>query len=166
MLVSLRSAFRLKLDHTAAGSAVNLAPNSNGQARYMHRCNHQMRTAKSVKATLCLLIAFVLACAADPLAAQDAIGSLKRVKGDVVVQRADQRIKAENGTTLYHGDRLITGKNAYAYVEIAGTAPLAVGSETEVSLDRFASGGKPVARLSAPRLVQGLASFLALNRQR
>jgi hypothetical protein len=119
-----------------------------------------------VKATLGVIMALMLACATAALAAQDSIGAVKRAKGDVVVERTGERIKAEKGTPLYHGDRLITGKGAYAYVEIPGTAPLAVGPETEVPLDRFATGGNLMSRLSAPRLVQGLASYLALNRQR
>ena len=115
---------------------------------------------------LCMTMAFVLACANAALAAQESLGAVKRAKGDVVVQRAGERIKAEKGTTLYHGDRLITGKGAYAYVEIPGAAPLAVGPETDVSLDRFSGDGKQIARHSAPLLVQGLASYLAVNRQR
>jgi hypothetical protein len=132
----------------------------------MHRCYHQIGRIKSVKATLGVIMALMLACATAALAAQDSIGAVKRAKGDVVVERAGERIKAEKGTTLYHGDRLITGKGAYAYVEIPGTAPLAVGPETEVSLDRFWADGKLVAKHSAPRLLQGLASYLAVNRQR
>jgi hypothetical protein len=119
-----------------------------------------------VKATVFMIMALVFACATAPVAAQDAIGSVQRAEGDVLVQRGGERIKAEKGTILYQGDRLITGKSAYAYVEISGAAPLTVGPETDVSLDRFASGGKNMARLSTPGLMEGLASYLAVNRQR
>lgn len=119
-----------------------------------------------MKATVFMIMALVFACATAPVAAEDAIGSVQRAEGDVLVQRGGERIKAEKGTILYQGDRLITGKSAYAYVEISGAAPLTVGPETDVSLDRFASGGKNMARLSTPGLMEGLASYLAVNRQR
>ena len=107
-----------------------------------------------------------LALAASMAVAQDTIGQVKRAKGDVVVERAGQTLKAEKGTPLQRGDRVITGKSAYAYVEMRGAAPLAIGPETTVSVDRFRGDDKRIAHRSAPRLLQSLASYLALNRQR
>jgi hypothetical protein len=117
-----------------------------------------------------MIVALVLACASTAVAAQDTIGFVKRANGEVFVQRGGERIKAEKGTPLYRGDRVLTGRSAYAYLEVQGAAPLAIGPETDVSVDRFSGDNKQdnkqVSRHSAPRLVQGLASYFALNRQR
>jgi hypothetical protein len=51
-------------------------------------------------------------------------------------------------------------------VEMRGAAPVAIGPETDVALDRFAADEKRVVSRSAPRLLQSLASYFALNRQR
>ena len=113
---------------------------------------------KGAAAALLLLVA-------TAVLAQEGIGVLKRYRGDVAIERGGMRLKAVKGTELQRGDRLITGDKAYAYVEMRGTGPLAVGPETEVALDRFAGETKRVTH-RAPRLLQGLASYLALNRHR
>jgi hypothetical protein len=119
-----------------------------------------------VKSTLIMLLATALAFVATSAAAQEAIGVLKRTKGDVAIQRGNVRIQAPKGSELQRGDRIVTSKNGYAYVQMRGAAPLAIGPETEVSLDRFAGDDQRVLHRSAPRLLQGLASYFALNRQR
>jgi hypothetical protein len=111
-------------------------------------------------------VALMLALAAAAVAAQDVVGVVKRSKGDVAIERGGLRIAATKGTELHRGDRLVTSKDAYAYVDMHGAAPLAIGPETMVSVDRFSGDDKHVARRSAPRLLQSLASYLALNRQR
>jgi hypothetical protein len=113
-----------------------------------------------------MCIALVLADVTGALAAPENVGLVKRANGDVFVQRAGERMKADRGTPLFHGDRLVTGKNAYAYVEIRGAAPLAIGPDTEVAVDRFSGDEKQGARRSSPGLLESLASYLALNRQR
>jgi hypothetical protein len=121
---------------------------------------------KRVMGTLKAALAALLVLTATSVAAQDGIGLVKRSKGDVVIQRQGVRVPAVKGTELYRGDHLITSKDGYAYVEMRGAAPLAIGPETDVALDRFVSDEKRVANRSAPRLLQSLASYFALNRQR
>ena len=110
--------------------------------------------------------ALALAIVATSTLAQEAIGILKRSRGDVAVERAGVRVSAMKGMELRRGDRLVTAKGGYAYVELRGTAPLAVGPETQILLDRYAVDEKRLADRSAPRLLQSLASYFALNRHR
>ena len=119
-----------------------------------------------VTRTLYMLMFLGIAFAAGNALAQDTIGVVKRASGEVLIERAGATMKAGKGTPLQHGDRLTTGKDAYAYVDMHGAAPLAIGPETTVSLDRFSGDDKRVVHRSGPRLLQSLASFLALNRQR
>ena len=116
--------------------------------------------------TFKVAVAALLMLAATAVAAQDVIGLVKRTKGDVTIDRQGVRVRAGKGTELYRGDHLITSKDGYAYVEMRGASPLAIGPETDVLLDRFASDEKRTVSRSAPRLLQSLASYLALNRQR
>jgi len=116
--------------------------------------------------TLKVAFAALLALATTSVAAQDVIGVVKRAKGDVAIERAGARVPAAKGTELRRGDHLITSKDGYAYVDMRGAAPLAVGPEAYVTLDRFAGDENRTANRSAPRLLQSLASYFALNRQR
>jgi hypothetical protein len=116
--------------------------------------------------TLKVALAALLVLTATCVAAQDVIGVVKRSKGDVAIERAGVRMQAAKGVELYRGDHLITSKDGYAYVEMRGATPVAVGPETDVALDRFAGNPNRVANRSAPRLLQSLASYFALNRQR
>jgi hypothetical protein len=119
-----------------------------------------------VKATRYIVLTLGLALGAATALAEDTVGVVKRAKGDVMIERAGQTIKAEKGTPLQHGDHLTTGKGAYAYVDMHAAAPLAIGPDTTVAVDRFAGSNTHLTRRSAPRLLQSLASYLALNRQR
>jgi hypothetical protein len=113
-----------------------------------------------------LAAATALAVLAASAYAQQAIGVVKRSKGEVRVQRAGAQLTVAKGTALQRGDRLLTGRDGYAYIDIHGAAPIAVGPETNVALDRFAPDDKRVSQRTAPRLLQSLASYLALNRHR
>jgi hypothetical protein len=116
--------------------------------------------------TLKVSLAALLVLTAMSVAAEDAIGLVKRTKGDVMLERQGVRARAAKGTEVYRGDHLITSKDGYAYVEMRGAAPVAIGPETDVALDRFAADEKRAVSRSAPRLLQSLASYFALNRQR
>lgn len=124
-----------------------------------------MGTSRKVLLGLTVATALTL-LAASAHSQQQSIGVVKRIKGEVLVQRAGAQLPVAKGTELRRGDRLLTGRDGYAYIDIHGAAPIAVGPETNVGLDRFVPDEKRVTARSAPRLLQGLASFLALNRHR
>jgi hypothetical protein len=124
------------------------------------------RTGASRKILMGLAVAAALALLAASAHAQQSIGVVKRSKGEVLVQRAGAQLPVAKGTELQRGDRLLTGRDGYAYIDIHGAAPIAIGPETSVGLDRFVPDEKRVTSRSAPRLLQGLASFLALSRHR
>ena len=115
-----------------------------------------------------LSIAFTaaLALTATCALAQEPIGVVKRSQGHVVIERAGVPIAPKHGTEVHRGDRLVTGADGYASINMRRAAAISVGPHTEVALDRFAAEDKPVATRTAPRILQSLASFLAVNRQR
>lgn len=110
-------------------------------------------------------VAALLALLATSALAQDPIGIVKRIKGDVVIDRAGVQVAPVAGTEVFRGDRLITGAAGYASISMHRAASLAVGPDTAIALQRFAPADKVVEK-PAPRILQSLASFLAVNRQR
>jgi hypothetical protein len=119
-----------------------------------------------VKSKLRIVLAGALALTSVCTYAQETIGVVKRSQGHVVVERAGVPIALKQGTEVQRGDRLVTGADGYASINMRRAAVISVGPHTEFALDRFAAEDKPVASRAAPRILQSLASFLAVNRQR
>jgi hypothetical protein len=119
-----------------------------------------------VKSKLSIVFAGALALTSVCGYAQEAIGVVKRSQGHVVIERAGVPIAPKHGTEVHRGDRLVTGADGYASINMRRAASISVGPHIEVALDRFAAEDKPIAARPAPRILQSLASFLAVNRQR
>ena len=94
------------------------------------------------------------------------IGVVKRSSGQVALERGDVQLPASAGTEVLRGDRLVTGPDGYATIHMRITGHVTVGPQTEVPLDRYAGDPQPVAKKRLPAVIEGLASFLAVNRQR
>jgi hypothetical protein len=120
----------------------------------------------TVKDTLKFVLAAVFGLLAASSLAQEVIGVVKSSKGDVVIERAGVQVTPTRGTEVHRGDRLITGSGSHATVAMRRAAPVSIGPDNNVALDRFAAGEIPVVKRPAPAILQGLASFLAVNRQR
>jgi hypothetical protein len=118
-----------------------------------------------VKTNLTVTLATALAFFATSALA-DAIGVVKRAKGPVTIERSGVQVRAQPGAELQRGDRIITGQDGYATVSMRRTAPLTIGPANDVALDRYAADSMPVVKRPAPPILQSLASFLAVNRQR
>ena len=112
------------------------------------------------------LLAAALAIAAASALADEPIGVIKRSKGDVRIERAGEHIPGAKGTLIQWGDRVITGPDAYASVTMRRTAPITLGPGNDVVLDRYAADERPTVKRPAPPILQSLASFLAVNKQR
>ena len=110
--------------------------------------------------------AVALALAATTSLAHVTIGVIKRSYGHVVLERGTHQIVPRAGTEILRGDRLITGDNGYASISMRRAASVSVGANSAVPLDRYAADAAPVVSKPAPRILQSLASFFAVNRQR
>lgn len=86
--------------------------------------------------------ALALACLAAlplaPAAAQETAGVVKIARGDVRIQRADQTLAAGVGTTVLAGDVLRTGSESSAGVTLKDDTRVALGANSQVSLDKYA----------------------------
>lgn len=111
-------------------------------------------------------VAAILAVFGSAALAQDAIGVVKRSHGEVSIDRGGVQLPSTPGLEIQRGDRLITGADGYASISMHRAASVSIGPGTAVALDRYAAEDLPVAQKPAPRILQGLASFLAVNKKR
>jgi hypothetical protein len=112
-----------------------------------------------------IVLTAALALTAMSASAQDYVGVVKRSSGQVLIEREGVKLAPSAGTEVMRGDRVITGSDGYAHITLHGAAPLSISPDADVSLDRFAAGPISTQR-TVPGLIQRLASFLAVNRQR
>lgn len=79
-------------------------------------------------------------------------GRIERTRGKVVLMRGSARLTAAAGRTLYAGDRLTTGRNAWAIIRL-GTHLIKMGPETSMMVKEAAkSNDKYRIRLDLGRL--------------
>ena len=119
-----------------------------------------------MKVEVMIAAAVMLALGATAAVAEETIGVIKRTQGQVVLERGTVQMTARPGTEIERGDRLITGEDGYASISMKRAASLSVGAKSAVPLDRYAADAPPVVRRPPPGILQSLASFLAVNRQR
>lgn len=108
----------------------------------------------------------VLVLFATAALAQDDIGVVNRSRGEVIIERGGVQVTPASGQAVQRGDRLITGADGYASISMHRAASVSIGPDTAVALDRYAAEDAPLAQKPAPRILQGLASFLAVNKKR
>jgi len=112
-----------------------------------------------------LIVATLLLLLATSALAQERLGVVKRVQGNVVIDRAGMQMEPKPGTAVLRGDRLITGPDGHVNIKLHTAGSLSIGHDTAVLPERYVPDQKAVQR-PAPAILQGLASFLAVNRQR
>lgn len=119
-----------------------------------------------MKLILNVAVAAALGLLTASSVAEEVIGVIKNSKGQVMIERDGVRMTPVRGSEIHRGDRVITGPDGVATIAMRRAAPVSVGPQNDVTLDRFAAGEVPIVKRPAPAILQGLASFLAVNRQR
>lgn len=102
----------------------------------------------------------VIAFMATSALADEAIGVIKRTSGQVILERAGVQIPPTAGTQVQVGDRVITGPDGAASVAIRGAAPVRVGPDADVALDRFVRNQRPVVQRMMDPIITGVASLM------
>lgn len=113
-----------------------------------------------MKAHLTVALAAVLSLTAASALAEDTIGVVTRAKGPVTIERSGTPMPATPGLEIQRGDRVVTGPNGYTSISLRGTAPLSVGPEADVGLDRFVRDQRPVVERFVQPIIQGVASLM------
>lgn len=89
------------------------------------------RFHKAVAATTLLLPA-IFAYAGD-----ESIGTIKTLKGDVLIEREGQALEAAPGQKLFSEDSLRTGSDSAAGILFLDDTRISIGANTKIDLDRF-----------------------------
>ena len=83
------------------------------------------------------LLGLAALCGAWPIAAQEAAGTIKSLRGQTTLERAGVRRPAKVGEALQEKDRLRTGEDGQASVALRDQSLLAIGPRADVDLSRF-----------------------------
>lgn len=92
--------------------------------------------ASGAIAGVVLLLAFLLA-AFPAVAADETIGSVKKVSGEVAVVRDGQRTPARPGFKLRSGDTLETGLDGLLGVVLRDDSLLSLGPSSRIAIEKF-----------------------------
>ena len=83
------------------------------------------------------LLAALLALPATPLLASEPAGTVKRVTGQVQVERGAERLKAEPGMTILVADKVRTGSDGAVGITLRDETLLSAGANSLLVLDKF-----------------------------
>jgi hypothetical protein len=114
-----------------------------------------------VKAPAKIGFTLVIAFMATSAFADEAIGVITRTTGQVAIERAGVPLPPAPGTEVQRGDRVITGRDGQVSVAMRGAAPVTVGPEADVALDRFVRDQRPVVRRMMDPIITGVASIMS-----
>jgi hypothetical protein len=112
-----------------------------------------------------LIVGISAALFAASAFAQEPLGIVKRTQGHVMLDRGGLQTPPQPGTPVLRGDRLITGPDGHVSIKLHTAGSLSAGPDTVVAPERYVPDRQAVVK-PPPAILQGLASFLAVNRQR
>ena len=73
--------------------------------------------------------------------AQDAVGTVKSVRGDVRIERQGRALLAKAGDAVQPRDRIVTGVDSGAGIGFVDQSSIAVGAKSDVDLTRYSFNG-------------------------
>jgi hypothetical protein len=114
-----------------------------------------------LKTHLTIALAAVLALLATfAVAAEEPIGVVKRSTGQVTIERSGTQLPAVQGVEVQRGDRVLTGPDGYASINLRGTAPVSIGPDADVDVGRFVRDQRPMVNRFMDPLIAGVASLM------
>ena len=72
-----------------------------------------------------------------PVKAEESVGVIKTMSGDVTISRAEESIKAKLGDVVYAQDELITASDSSVGLLLHDDARVSMGADTVMKLDQF-----------------------------
>jgi hypothetical protein len=110
---------------------------------------------------LSLLFLFVMLFAAIANASDEASGSLRNCKGDVVIERNGTFVKAVDGTSVYSKDTVKTGADGSVGIIFKDNSRISLGPNSRLDLKKFVF--KPALKqfTMVNKLAKGTASFVS-----
>lgn len=93
------------------------------------------------KHTLKIWMPVLMAVAAAGVAAQDAVGTVKSVRGDVRIERGGRALPVRAGDAVQARDRIITAADSGAGIGFVDQSSIAIGPRSDVDLSRYSFNG-------------------------
>jgi len=108
-----------------------------------------------------LILVFLGCFTGMALAEQDVAGSVKLVKGDVIIIHNGENVKAESGWRLFQDDTLKTGSDGSMGVIFRDNSTLSLGPDTTIVIDEFIFSPIEGKLGMVNRMAKGTAVFLS-----
>jgi hypothetical protein len=110
---------------------------------------------------LSLLLLFVVLLPTIVNASDESAGSLRKTKGDVLIERNGNSVKAEDGIPVYPNDTVRTGADGSVGIIFKDNSRISLGPNSRLDLKKFVF--KPVQGQFSMvnKLTKGTASFVS-----
>ena len=110
---------------------------------------------------LSLFLLFVFLSATVVNASEESSGSLRKKKGDVLIERSGNIVKAENGTPVYPRDIVRTGADGSVGLIFKDNSRISLGPNSRLDLKKFVFKPAQGQFSMVNKLAKGTASFVS-----
>ncbi|MFI5294423.1 MAG: FecR domain-containing protein [Thermodesulfovibrionales bacterium] len=110
---------------------------------------------------LSLLLFFVVLLATVVNASDESAGSLRKKKGDVLIERNGNIVKAEDGTSVYPNDTVRTGADGSVGIIFKDNSRIGLGPNSRLDLKKFVFKPAQGQFSMVNKLTKGTASFVS-----
>jgi hypothetical protein len=115
----------------------------------------------SMRKILTLLLLFVVSFATVVNASDESAGSLRNKKGDVLIERNGNIVKAEDGTPVYPNDNVRTGADGSVGIIFKDNTRIGLGPNSRLDLKKFIFKPAQGQFSMVNKLTKGSASFVS-----
>ncbi len=115
----------------------------------------------SMNRILSLLLFFVVLLATVVNASDESAGSLRKKKGDVLIERNGNIVKAEDGTSVYPNDTVRTGADGSVGIIFKDNSRIGLGPNSRLDLKKFVFKPAQGQFSMVNKLTKGTASFVS-----
>jgi hypothetical protein len=115
----------------------------------------------SVSKFLSLLFLFVFLLATVVNASDESSGSLRKKKGDVLIERSGNIVKAQDGTPVYPNDTVRTGADGSVGIIFKDNSRISLGPYSRLDLKKFVFKPAQGQFSMVNKLAKGTASFVS-----
>jgi hypothetical protein len=124
---------------------------------FFHR-RHTKREELLMKGKIVIMTVLCLICCRPALASDVVVGSIKSVKGTASIVRNKKSIDTKIGTTVLRGDSMKTGSGSSLAMVFKDDTLLAIGADSEISVNDFLFSPAQGKLSFVARLVKGTAA--------
>jgi hypothetical protein len=110
---------------------------------------------------LSLVLLFLVLLTGVVNASDESAGSLRRKKGDVLIERNGSIVKTEDGTPVYQNDTVKTGADGSVGIIFKDTSRISLGPNSRLDLKKFVFNPAKGQFSMVNKLTKGTASFVS-----